>query len=156
MRPRDARAHNTAAVSPKARIHPSAEILQFAVVREGATVGPNTRICSHVYVDARVLIGKDCKIKNGSMLYEGVVIEDAVFVGPNVTFTNDPRPRALGRGPVPRPVTRVRRGATIGAGSVILPGIEIGEDAMVGAGSVVTKDVPAGVTVYGNPARKSS
>lgn len=146
--------HSTALVTG-ARLHPTTEVLQFVVIREGARVGAHTRVCSHVYIDAYVIIGRDCKIKNGAMLYQGVILEDAVFIGPNVTFTNDPRPRALHLGPVPRPVTRVRRGATIGAGAVILPGITIGEDAMVGAGAVVTKDVPAGITVYGNPARRA-
>lgn len=146
--------HHTALVDEFAFIGPGAEVLQYAVVRGGAHVGTRTRVCSHVYIDAGVRIGSGCKIKNGAMLYEGVVLEDNVFIGPNVTFTNDPYPRADGHGPMPRPETRVCRGATIGAGAVILPGVSIGFNAMVGAGAVVTKDVPSGATVVGNPARE--
>jgi acetyltransferase-like isoleucine patch superfamily enzyme len=79
-----------------------------------------------------------------------VTIEDDVFVGPNVSFTNDKYPRVKGEWKLLR--TRVKKGASIGANSVILPGVTIGEDAMVGAGSVVTRDVPSNAVVAGNPA----
>ena len=92
-------------------------------------------------------------MKNGANLYEGVILDDDVFVGPGVCFTNDPAPRASRQGPRPRPVTRVHCGASIGANATILPGITIGARAMVGAGAVVIRDVAADTTVVGNPAR---
>lgn len=147
--------HETSLIETGARVHRTAEVLQLAVIRSGARVGPHTRVCSHVYVDVNVVIGAYCKIKNGALLYEGVILEDAVFVGPGACFTNDPRPRALHRGPVPRPVTRVCRGASIGANATILPGVTVGADAMVGAGAVVTRDVVPGAVVYGNPAEEA-
>lgn len=147
-------AHPTAIIETGARVHYTAEVLQYAVVRHGARIGPGTRVCSHVYVDANVIVGNDCKVKNGALLYEGVILGNGVFVGPGVCFTNDPFPRSLRRGPVPRPVTRVERGASLGANVTVLPGVTIGADAMVGAGSVVTRDVPAGATVVGNPAQR--
>lgn len=145
--------HETAIIEPGARVHASAEVWQYAVIRSGATVGPGSRICSHAYVDCNVLVGHDCKVKNGVLLYEGVILGNSVFVGPGVCFTNDPRPRAGGRGPIPRPVTRVEDGASVGANATILPGVTIGRNAIVGAGAVVTHDVPAGETWAGNPAR---
>lgn len=144
----------TAVVEAGAHVDPTAEILQFAVVRAGAWIGPRVRVCSHVYIDADVIVYPGSKIKNGALLYEGVIIGPNVFVGPGVCFTNDPRPRAAGRGPIPRPVTAVFRGASIGANATILPGIRIGEYAVVGAGAVVTRNVPPRATVFGNPARE--
>jgi acetyltransferase-like isoleucine patch superfamily enzyme len=96
------------------------------------------------------VIGKRCTIKPGVYVWNGVTIGDDVFVGPNVTFTNDRRPR-VGRA-CPVETTRVESGASIGAGAVILSGVVIGAGAMVGAGAVVTYSVPSGVTVVGNPA----
>lgn len=147
--------HATAVVETGARIHTTAEVLQFAVIRSGARVGPGVRVCSHVYVDANVVIGKYSKIKNHAFLCEGVILEDAVFIGPGVVFTNAKNPRALRRAPRPWPVTKVCRGATVGAGAIVLPGVTIGEDATVGAGAVVTRDVAPGATVVGNPAKEA-
>lgn len=146
--------HGTAVVERSARIHKTAEILQYVVIRGGTRIGPHTRVCSHVYIDVDVTVGKYCKIKNHAFLCTGVHLEDGVFIGPGVVFTNAKEPRALRIAPRPFPVTKVCRGATIGANATILPGITIGEDAMVGAGAVVTEDVPPGATVIGNPARK--
>ena len=98
-------------------------------------------------------IGKSCNIGEHCFIPEGVIIESYVFIGPRVTFVNDKFSPSKGhwRG---EPKTMVGSGSSIGGGSVILPGVEIGTNAVVGAGSVVTKDVPAGATVYGNPARE--
>ena len=99
-----------------------------------------------------VFIGNNVTIKNGVQIWDGSLIEDNVFIGPNVTFTNDKMPRSKNyqnklQGP------HIKKGASIGANSTILPGIIIGEFAMVGAGSVVTKDVPDYILVAGNPAK---
>lgn len=145
--------HFTAYVDPRAVIHSGAEVLQFACVREGAEIGEGSRICSHVYVDADVKVGKRCKVKNGACLFKGVVLGNDVFIGPNVTFTNDKNPKAFEKHTPPYPKTSVGDRASIGAGAVILPGLSIGADAVIGAGSVVTKDVPSRSIVYGNPAR---
>lgn len=145
--------HRTAVVQDGAVVGEDCEILQHAVVRAGARIDRGVRICSHVYVDSGVEIGWGSKVKNGALLYRGVVLEDRVFVGPGAVFTNDPHPRAYRRHGEPYPETRVRSRATIGANATILPGVEIGSGAMVGAGAVVTRDVPQGATVAGNPAR---
>ena len=97
-------------------------------------------------------VGDRVTVKNGVQLWDGVTLEDDIFIGPNVTFTNDPFPRS-GRRPAAYSRTLVKRGASIGANATILPGIVIGESALVAAGSVVTRDVPPGKLVMGNPAR---
>lgn len=91
-------------------------------------------------------------LKCGVFVWDGVILEDDVFCGPNATFTNDKYPRSKAY-LSSYPTTRVCKGASVGAGAVILPGVTIGEKAMIGAGAVVTKDVPAGATVVSNPAR---
>lgn len=126
-------------------------IWQFAVVAEGAVVGTENNLCSHVFLENGSRTGNRVTIKNGVQLWTGVSLEDDVFVGPNVTFTNDKYPRS--RNHVAPLQTIVKQGASIGGGATILPGVTIGQGAIVGAGSVVTKDVPAFAIVLGNPAR---
>jgi len=96
-------------------------------------------------------IGNGVKLENRATVYEGVKIEDKVFVGPYVTFTNDPYPRSFSTG-WKIVETLVKEGASIGAGAVVLCGVTIGEYAMIGAGSIVTKDIPPHAMAYGNPA----
>lgn len=114
-------------------------------------IGENCKIDAFVYIEEDVVIGDNCKIRPFVFIPTGVTIEDDVFVGPNVSFTNDKYPRVKSEWKLLR--TRIKRGASIGANSVILPGVTIGEDALVGAGSVVTKDVPGKAVVAGNPVR---
>ncbi len=114
-------------------------------------IGEGTKIDAFVYIEEGVKIGKNVKIRPFTFIPTGVTIEDDVFIGPNVTFTNDKRPKVRGDWELLQ--TTVKRGAAIGAGAVILPGVTIGEFALVGAGAVVTKDVPPKAIVVGNPAR---
>jgi acetyltransferase-like isoleucine patch superfamily enzyme len=144
-------------------IHPSSDvqskqigegtrIWQYVVVLPGAVIGRDGNICSHCFIENKVLVGDRVTVKCGVQLWDGVTLEDDVFVGPNVTFTNDRHPRSGNSGFVMEPII-VKKGASIGANATILPGVTIGAGAMVGAGSVVTRDVPPGSTVVGNPAR---
>jgi acetyltransferase-like isoleucine patch superfamily enzyme len=126
----------------------------------GCEIGDETRIGTFVEIQKGVKIGARCKISSHSFICEGVTIEDGVFIGHGVMFVNDKRPRALNLdGRLKSDAdwrcqqTRVEHGASIGSGATLLGGITIGADALVGAGSVVTKDVPAGATVAGNPAK---
>jgi UDP-2-acetamido-3-amino-2,3-dideoxy-glucuronate N-acetyltransferase len=127
-------------------------IWQFVVVLSGAKIGDDCNICSHVLVEGDVVIGNRVTVKSGVQLWEGIRIGNDVFIGPNVTFTNDKYPRSKVY-PDHFLKTIVEDGASIGAGAVVLPGISIGKGAMVAAGSVVTKDVVAGSLVMGNPAK---
>lgn len=131
------------------------QIWQFCVVLPGAVVGSDCNICSHCFIENDVTIGNRVTLKSGVQLWDGITLEDDVFIGPNVTFTNDRYPRSKNRA-FERLETRVGRGASIGGGATILPGITIGEGAMIGAGAVVVADVAAGETVFGNPARCKS
>ncbi len=126
----------------------------------GCTVGDETRIGTFVEIQRGASVGARCKISSHTFICEGVTIEDEVFVGHGVMFTNDRRPRATRPDGQPQTEddwtlerTVVRRGASIGSNATILCGLEIGERATVGAGSVVTRSVPPGATVAGNPAR---
>lgn len=124
----------------------------FAHVLPGAVIGRDCNICDHVFIENQVTVGDRVTVKCGVQLWDGVRVEDDVFIGPNVTFTNDPFPRSkqyLDK----HPETVIRKGASIGANATILPGITIGTGAMVGAGAVVTHSVPPHAVVAGNPAR---
>ncbi|HEV2863478.1 MAG TPA: acyltransferase [Pyrinomonadaceae bacterium] len=126
----------------------------------GCSIGDETRVGTFVEIQRGARVGARCKISSHTFICEGVTIEDEVFVGHGVMFTNDRRPRATRPDGTPQTEedwtlepTIVRRGASIGSNATILCGIEIGERATVGAGSVVTRSVPPGATVAGNPAR---
>lgn len=144
-------------------IHPSADvqsnnigentrIWQFVVVLANAKIGKDVNICSHCLIENNVIIGDRVTIKSGVQLWDGIQIEDDVFIGPNVTFTNDKFPRSKVY-PDKFSETRVETGASIGAGAVILPGVIIGSGAMIGAGAVVTNSVFPHAIVKGNPGR---
>ena len=144
-------------------IHPSSDVQstsigagtrnwQFVVVLPNAVIGQKCNICSHCLIENDVIVGDRVTVKSGVQLWDGLRIGDDVFIGPNVTFTNDRHPRS-GHREFEKLPTVLEDRCSIGAGAVILPGIRIGRAAMVGAGSVVTRDVPAGATVVGNPAR---
>lgn len=127
------------------------KIWQFCVVLPKAQIGHNCNICSHCFIENDVVVGDNVTVKCGVQLWDGIQIEDDVFIGPNVTFTNDKCPKSKNQNwRLLR--TKICGGASIGAGSTILPGITIGRNAVIGAGSVVTKDVPEGELWKGNPA----
>ncbi len=125
-------------------------IWQFCVISRDVEIGKNCNICSHCFIESNVKIGNNVTLKNGVFLWDGITVEDDVFVGPNVTFTNDKKPISKLQ-PASYLQTVIKKGASIGANATILPGITIGENSMIGAGSVVTKDVPPNTMGYGNP-----
>jgi acetyltransferase-like isoleucine patch superfamily enzyme len=147
-------------IAPDVVLGTDVRIFQPSLVNlYGCSVGDETKIGTFVEIQKNASVGRRCKISSHTFICEGVTIEDDVFVGHGVMFINDRRPRATANGRIQTDAdwtvvpTRVRRGASIGSGVVILCGVTIGEDAMIGAGAVVTKDVAAGETVAGVPAR---
>jgi acetyltransferase-like isoleucine patch superfamily enzyme len=127
-------------------------VWQYVVILPGARIGADTNICSHCFIENDVIVGDRVTVKSGVQLWDGISIEDDVFIGPNATFTNDKFPRSKVY-PESFARTTVEAGASIGAGAVILPGITIGRGAMVGAGAIVTKSVPPFTIIAGSPAR---
>jgi len=146
-------------IAPDVKIGAGVELSKF-INLYGCEIGDETKIGSFVEIQKNARIGKRCKISSHSFICEGVTIEDNVFVGHGVIFTNDSVPRATNEAGalqtqadwIVEP-TVVKAGASIGSGATILSKVTIGEKAIVGAGSVVTRDVPANAVVLGNPAR---
>ncbi len=126
-------------------------VWQFVVILEKAVIGRQCNICSHCFIENEVIVGDRVTVKCGVQLWDGITIEDDVFIGPNATFTNDKFPRP--RQDWAPSKTLVKKGASIGANATVLCGVTIGENSMIGAGSVVTKDVAANTVVAGNPAK---
>ncbi len=144
--------HPKALVDEGVAIGNGTRVWALARVLQGAVIGDDCNLCDHTFVEGKVRIGNRVTLKCGVYLWDGIVVEDDVFIGPNATFTNDKFPRSkvhLSE----YPVTVLREKCSIGAGAVILPGIEVGLAAMVGAGAVVTDSVPPYAIVQGNPAR---
>lgn len=134
------------------RIGAGTRIWAFVHVLPGAVIGRDCNICDHVFIENDVVLGDRVTVKSGVQLWDGVCLEDDVFIGPNATFTNDRYPRSKLHPPT-YARTLVRVGASIGANATLLPGITVGRHAMVGAGAVVTRNVPPNAIVVGNPAR---
>jgi len=144
--------HPTAIVDKNVSLGNGTQIWHFVHIMNGAKIGKECLLADFVHVDKDVKIGNNVKLENRATIYRGVTIEDKVFVGPHVTFTNDLYPRSFNKDWKISP-TIVKEGSSIGAMSVIVCGVTIGKYALVGAGSVVTTDIPSHALVYGNPAR---
>jgi acetyltransferase-like isoleucine patch superfamily enzyme len=147
------------AISPDVKLGKNVKIYDFTNLY-GCEIGDESSIGTFVEIQKGVCIGKRCKISSHTFICEGVTVEDAVFIGHNVTFINDRYPRSTNEdGTLQKGCdwecvpTRIGAGASIGSSATILCGVTIGEKSIVGAGSVVTRDVPAGMIVAGNPAR---
>ncbi|WP_426116300.1 acyltransferase [Pseudomonas sp. DSP3-2-2] len=128
------------------------KVWQFVVILPGAVIGNDCNICAHTFIENEVVLGHRVTVKSGVYLWDGLTIEDDVFIGPCVAFSNDKYPRSKVY-PDAFAQTLVKRGASIGANATVLPGIVLGENCMVGAGAVVTRNVPDNAVVAGNPAR---
>ncbi len=146
--------HPTAEIDRDVEIGSGTKIWHFSHILKDSCIGPGCNIGQNVVIGPRVTIGKGCKIQNNVSIYEGVTLEDYVFCGPSVVFTNVYNPRAE----VPRmkelKKTLIRQGATLGANSTIVCGNTVGRYAFIGAGAVVTRDVPDYALVVGNPAKR--
>lgn len=127
-------------------------IWAFAHVLKGAVIGEDCNLCDYVFVENEVIIGSRVTIKNGISIWDGLEIEDDVFLGPNAAFTNDMFPRSK-RHSGNYLKTLLKKGASVGANATILCGITLGKYCLVGAGAVVTKSIPDFALVTGNPAR---
>ena len=146
--------HRSAVVEAGAQIGAGTRIWHFCHVMRGARIGAGCVLGQNVFVAASAVIGAGCRIQNNVSIYDGVTLEDDVFVGPSAVFTNVRAPRAFVDRRAALQVTRIGRGATIGANATILCGTTVGELAFVAAGAVVTRDVPAHTVVAGVPARR--
>jgi UDP-2-acetamido-3-amino-2,3-dideoxy-glucuronate N-acetyltransferase len=127
-------------------------IWQYSIVLAGAIIGDNCNVNCHTFIENDVKIGNNVTIKSGVYLWDGIEIEDDVFIGPNVTFTNDERPRSK-QYPADFKKIKIKKNASIGAAALVLGGVNIGEYAMIGAGALVTKNVPSRALVIGSPAK---
>lgn len=150
-----------AVVDPDVQIGPGTKVWEEVRIREGATIGSDCVIGRGVYIDAGVPIGDRVKIQNNALVYHGVSVASAVFIGPAAVLTNDRAPRSVasdgslaGAEDWTLTETLLDEGCSVGAGAVVVAGNDIGRYAMVGAGSVVTHAVPPHALVAGNPARR--
>lgn len=144
--------HKLADVEDGAQIGEGTKIWRWTHIMPGAEIGENCTIGQNCFI-ANTKIGDNVKVQNNVSVYTGVILEDDVFIGPSVVFTNVRKPRSCDVIPEDKYAkTIIRKGATIGANATVVCGVEVGEGAMIGAGSVVSKNVPPHVTVVGNPA----
>jgi len=147
--------HPTAIVDPGAQVGEGTRVWHWVHVSAGARIGAHCSLGQNVYVGNDVVIGSNVKIQNNVSVYDAVTLEDDVFCGPSMVFTNvyNPRSAIVRKGELRR--TLVRRGATLGANCTIVCGVTIGEYAFVGAGAVVNRDVPDFALMLGVPARQA-
>lgn len=152
--------HSTVDIDESASVGDKTKIWSQTQVREHAVIGENCIIGRNVFIDESVKLGNNCKVQNNALLYAGVELEDGVFIGPAVCFTNDKLPRAINPDGTLKSAqdwlvgkTLVKYGAAIGAQSVIVTGVTLGRFCLVGSGTVVTKDIPDFGIVVGNPGR---
>ena len=150
----DFHVHPSAYVDEGCEIGKGVKIWHFSHIMPGCKIGEGCNIGQNVVVSPKVVLGKNVRVQNNVSIYEGVICEDDVFLGPSMVFTNVINPRSAVSRKHEYKQTLVRKGASIGANATIVCGNEIGEYAFIGAGAVVTKPVPAYALVVGNPARQ--
>lgn len=153
MKPPDYFAHESSYVDEPCSIGPGTKIWHFSHVMKNSRIGANCNIGQNVVISPDVVIGNNVKIQNNVSVYTGCILEDDVFCGPSMVFTNVMNPRSHVARKDEYRTTLVRQGASIGANCTVVCGSTIGRYAFVGAGSVVTRDIPDYALVYGNPAR---
>lgn len=144
--------HSHALIEKDVTIGANTRVWAFAHILPNVKIGADCNICDHTFIENGVTLGDRVTVKSGVYIWTGVEIEDDVFIGPCVAFTNDKRPRSQ-QHLAEYPKTRLLTGCSIGANATLLPGITMGQWSMVGAGSVITRDVPAHALVFGNPAK---
>jgi len=154
MEQRDYFVHESSYVDEPCSIGPGTKIWHFSHVMKNSRIGPNCNIGQNVVISTDVTIGRNVKIQNNVSVYTGCILEDDVFCGPSMVFTNVLNPRSHVVRKNEYQTTLVRKGASLGANCTIVCGTTIGRYAFVGAGSVVTRDIPDYALVYGNPARQ--
>ncbi|MDH3413923.1 MAG: N-acetyltransferase [Gammaproteobacteria bacterium] len=146
--------HESAIVEPGAEVGEGSRIWHFSHILKGSKIGRGCTIGQNVVIGPDVEVGDGCKIQNNVSIYKGVTLEENVFCGPSMVFTNVINPRAeISRKDEFLP-TRVKKGATIGANATIVCGVTLGDYSFIGAGAVVTADVPAYALAVGNPAKQ--
>lgn len=144
--------HPTAIVDKGVKLGSGTKVWHFVHLMENAKLGKDCIVADYVHVGRNVTVGDNVKLENRATVYEGVTIQEDVFVGPNVTFTNDLYPRSFNKD-WKISQTLIKKGSSLGAGTIIVCGVTIGKFVLVGSGSVVTTDIPDYALVYGNPAR---
>ncbi|MDR2935532.1 MAG: acetyltransferase [Candidatus Adiutrix sp.] len=144
--------HPSSFVDEEVSIGDGAKIWHFCHIMPKTVIGADCNIGQNVVIGPEVVVGRGCKIQNNVSIYKGVTLEDEVFCGPSMVFTNVFNPRAAIRRMAEARPTLVRRGASLGANCTVICGVTIGRFALVGAGALVAKDVPDHALVYGNPA----
>ena len=146
--------HPTAIIDPGAEIGEGSKVWHFSHIMPEARLGAHCNVGQNVFIASKVVLGAGCKVQNNVSLYEGVVCEDEVFIGPSAVFTNVINPRSAVIRKSEYRMTHVKKGATIGANATIVCGVTIGAYAFIGAGAVVTKNIPDHALVVGNPSKQ--
>ena len=148
-------AHPSAIIDENCQIGEGTKIWHFSHIMSGAVMGKNCNLGQNVVVSPKVVLGNNVRVQNNVSIYEGVICEDDVFLGPSMVLTNVINPRSAVSRKNEYKTTLIKKGASIGANATIVCGNTIGEYAFIGAGAVVTKDVPAFALIVGNPGRQT-